>query len=69
MDFYTKAGVVTLGDAKRSHFSSEIAPALAVYDDAIKNSIGLRLQRRLPAEQVKEIAKCRSVHRDYSLQF
>ena len=47
----------------------EIAPALASYDEAIKDSIGLRLQRRLTSEQVKEIAGCRSVHRDYSLQF
>ena len=53
----------------RRRAAAKIAPALASYDEAIKNSIGLRLQRRLTAEQVKEIASCRSVHRDYSLQF
>ena len=47
----------------------EIAPALASYDNAIKDSIGLRLQRRLPADQVKEAASCLSIHRDFSLQF
>jgi chromosome segregation ATPase len=53
----------------RRRAAVEIAPALAVYDNAIKDSIGLRLQRRLPADQVKEIASCQSIHRDYSLQF
>ena len=47
----------------------ELAPALAAYNNAIKDSIGLRLQRRLPNEQIKEIASCQSIHRDYSLQF
>jgi len=46
-----------------------IAPALASYDDAIKDTIGLRLQRRMTSDQIKEVASCRSVHRDYSLQF
>jgi len=46
-----------------------IAPALAAYDNAIKDSIGLRLQRWLAVEQVKEIASCQSIHRDFSLQF
>ena len=53
----------------RRRASVENAPALAAYDNAIKNSIGLRLQRRLPDDQVKEVAACQSIHRDYSLQF
>jgi tripartite ATP-independent transporter DctM subunit len=53
----------------RRRAAVEIAPALAAYDTAIKDSIGLRLQRRLTADQVKEVASCRSIHRDYSLQF
>ncbi|TFG07135.1 aspartate--tRNA(Asn) ligase [Candidatus Thorarchaeota archaeon] len=32
MNFYTKAGVEPLGEAKRSHFSDEIGPALAGTD-------------------------------------
>jgi chromosome segregation ATPase len=53
----------------RRRAAAKIAPGLAVYDNAIKNSIGLRLQRRLPDDQVKQIASCQSIHRDYSLQF
>ncbi len=53
----------------RSRAADELAPALATYDNAIKNSIGLRLQRRLPPEQVAAVASCQSIHRDQSLQF
>jgi len=53
----------------RRRAAAEIAPALASYDNAIKNSIGLRLQRRLTDDQVKAVASCMSVHRDFSLQF
>ena len=53
----------------RGRASVEIAPTLASYDNAIKESIGLRSQRRMPPEQVKAVASCQSVHRDYSLQF
>jgi hypothetical protein len=53
----------------RRRAAVEIAPALASYDDAIKNSIGLRLQRRMTTDQVKAVASCMSIHRDFSLQF
>ena len=53
----------------RGRASAEIAPALLVYENAIRDSIGLRLQRRLSTDQIKSVAKCQSVHRDYSLQF
>jgi tripartite ATP-independent transporter DctM subunit len=53
----------------RRRAAVEIAPALAAYDNAIKESIGLRLQRRLSDDQVKEVTGCLSIHRDYSLQF
>ena len=53
----------------RRKAADEIAAALAAYDDAIKHTIGLRLQRRMTSDQIKEVASCRSVHRDYSLQF
>ena len=53
----------------RQKAAGEITPALAAYDDAIKDTIGLRLQRRMTPDQIKEVASCRSVHRDYSLQF
>jgi predicted nucleic acid-binding Zn-ribbon protein len=53
----------------RRRAAVDIAPALASYDNAIKDSIGLRLQRRLTPDQIKEVASCRSIHRDFSLQF
>ena len=53
----------------RRRATAELGPALAAYDNAIKDSIGLRLQRRLTDDQVKAVASCQSVHRDFSLQF
>jgi tripartite ATP-independent transporter DctM subunit len=53
----------------RHRAAGEIALALATFDIAIKDSIGLRLQRRLTADQIKDVASCRSIHRDFSLQF
>jgi tripartite ATP-independent transporter DctM subunit len=53
----------------RRQAAGELGPALATYDEAIKDTIGLRLQRRLPPEQIKSVASCESVHRDRSLQF
>lgn len=46
-----------------------VAPGLRAYDDAIKESLGLRLQERLTSDQAEEIASCRSYHRDISLDF
>ncbi|RLB92285.1 MAG: C4-dicarboxylate ABC transporter permease [Deltaproteobacteria bacterium] len=53
----------------RRRAAAEVAPALLAYDNAIKDSIGLRLQRRLTSDQVTSVARCQSIHRDYSLQF
>jgi hypothetical protein len=53
----------------RSRAADELAPALASYEEAIKGSIGLRLQRRLSPDQINAVASCQSVHRDQSLQF
>lgn len=39
------------------------------YDNIIKTNIGLRLQPRLTQSQAKDIAACRSTHRDISLEF
>jgi chromosome segregation ATPase len=55
--------------AWRRRATVAIAPALAAYDNAVKDSIGLRLQRWMTDDQIKEIASCQSIHRDFSLQF
>jgi hypothetical protein len=53
----------------RKRASAELLPGLIAYDNAIKNSIGLRQQERLTTEQAKEIVVCQSFHRDISLNF
>ena len=55
--------------AWRTRAAQELLPGLATYDDAIRHSIGLRVQERLTQEQAKLIAECQSVHRDVSLHF
>ena len=53
----------------RDRAAGELAAGLASYDDAIKNSIGIRLQDRLPSSIARSVAVCRSKHRDISLNF
>jgi len=53
----------------RNRAVSELQPAIVAYDDAIKMTIGIRLQERLSLAQAKSIASCLSVHRDVSLNF
>ncbi|SEA17528.1 TRAP transporter large permease [Rubrimonas cliftonensis] len=55
--------------AWRSRAASDLAPALAEYDAAIRDTIGLRQQPRLPREQALFIASCNASHRDISLNF
>ena len=55
--------------AWRNQATQSLLPALNQYNNAIKNTIGLRLQKRLSVEQAKDIASCQSVHRDISLNF
>jgi hypothetical protein len=55
--------------AWRTRAAQELLPGLAAYDDAIKHSIGLRVQERLTQEQARLIAECQSVHRNVSLHF
>ncbi|MDC9720321.1 MAG: TRAP transporter large permease subunit [Gammaproteobacteria bacterium] len=47
----------------------ELAPALANYDAAIKQSIGLRLQERMSHDLATKVSACMSSHKDLSLQF
>ena len=53
----------------RKRAAGELAAGLTSYDDAIKNSIGIRLQDRLPGRIARSVAVCRSHHRDISLNF
>jgi tripartite ATP-independent transporter DctM subunit len=46
-----------------------LLPALQAYEAALRPTIGVRLQTKLPAEFVGPISACRSGHRDLSLFF
>ena len=55
--------------AWRTRAAGELLPGLSAYDDAIRHSVGLRVQERLTREQARLVAECQSVHRDISLHF
>ncbi len=55
--------------AWRQQASERLADELTGYDEAIKSTIGVRLQQRLTTEQAEEVASCQSHHRDISLNF
>ncbi len=48
---------------------AELLPELQRYEAAIRNTIGLRQQRRLPKKQALEVAACNAVPEDISLYF
>ena len=53
----------------RQGAAKTLLAGITTYDDAIRDTIGLRLQKRFTSEQAGEVASCRSVHRDISLSF
>ena len=53
----------------RAQAKEQLLPGLNAYEEAIRDTIGLRQQSRLPTAQVKEIVGCLSKHRDISLYF
>lgn len=55
--------------AWRQQASAQLSAGLDEYDNAIKNSIGLRMQARLTVDEAEEIASCQAIHRDISLNF
>jgi TRAP-type mannitol/chloroaromatic compound transport system permease large subunit len=55
--------------AWRSRAKTELLGSLQVYDDLLKKSIGLRLQRYMTTEQAQYVAVCHSHHKDVSLNF
>ncbi len=48
---------------------SDLGEELAAYEEAIRLTIGMRLQQRLTSEQAESIASCRAVHKDLTLFF
>ena len=55
--------------AWRQEATSSVLPALEQYEETIRNTIGLRQQRRLPDDLAIEVAGCLSSHKDVSLYF
>jgi hypothetical protein len=55
--------------AWRKQAEAKLKVPLAAYDVAIRDTIGLRGQPRLPREQALYVAGCNSVHRNVSLSF
>jgi tripartite ATP-independent transporter DctM subunit len=55
--------------AWRKRAEAGLKNALAAYDAAIRDTIGLRGQSRLPKEQALYAARCGAGHRDISLSF
>ncbi|MCF8476993.1 MAG: TRAP transporter large permease subunit [Pseudolabrys sp.] len=61
--------VYTAELAWRQKAAQAVLPGLRAYDAAIRDTIGLRKQEKLPQRIVPTIASCTSQHRDVSLQF
>ncbi|MBA5777358.1 TRAP transporter large permease subunit [Stappia sp. F7233] len=57
------------GLAWRKRAETELLPQLLAYEAAIRDTIGLRGQVRLPREQALYVASCSAGHRDVSLSF
>jgi TRAP-type mannitol/chloroaromatic compound transport system permease large subunit/tetratricopeptide (TPR) repeat protein len=55
--------------AWRQRAKAELLPGLGAYEMAIRNTIGIRLQSRLPHEMALDLASCTAEHRDISLYF
>jgi len=53
----------------REKAASSLLPDLNRYDSAIYDSIGLRLQGRLPKHRATAVASCLSNHKDISMHF
>ena len=55
--------------AWRSQAEGKFTEGISVYEDALRNTIGMRQQDRMTREQGLFIAGCQSGHRDISLNF
>jgi tetratricopeptide (TPR) repeat protein len=55
--------------AWRQRAKVELLPGLEAYEMAIRDTIGIRKQSRLPHDMALELASCTAEHRDISLHF
>ncbi|MFT4606985.1 MAG: tripartite ATP-independent transporter DctM subunit [Urechidicola sp.] len=53
----------------RQQAGEKLIPELTIYNDAIRMTIGMRLQKRLTPDQANSVASCLAAHRDISLHF
>jgi len=53
----------------RERAMTELLPDIKIYEQAIRGTIGLRLQKRLEKTEALNVAACTSGHRDISLHF
>lgn len=53
----------------RIEANEALSQGLASYEEAIRDTIGLRQQDRLPRDNALAVAGCLSSHRDISLYF
>ncbi len=53
----------------RNRAAAELSTDLEEFDQAIANTIGMRMQERLSTDQAESIASCLAVHKDLSLHF
>ena len=53
----------------RKQAEERLMPELAIYNEAIRMTVGMRLQQRLTPDQASSIASCLAVHRNISLHF
>jgi tripartite ATP-independent transporter DctM subunit len=53
----------------RQRAEKELSEELTIYNNAIRMTIGMRLQERLTTDQASSVASCLAVHRDISLHF
>ena len=53
----------------RSDAKENFMPKIQEYNNAIKDTIGLRLQSKLTKDQAIYVSRCNSIHRDISLNF
>ncbi len=70
LDFVDQALAAHAGEMEwRAQARDRLLPGLDAYETAIRDTIGLRQQSRLPDTEVKAIVGCLSEHRDISLYF